>query len=272
MKFSVLSLFLICTPLIALALPVSRMQIQHEQARARFIEEQKQQRTQGSTQQKMAKSQNDVTTVPPEILNGIPMSPISEELGAPRYWTTQTGSRVMAKFKNFDRGWVVLEDKERHVFGILPKKLSETDRQFLISNWHSSWNYNERIDEMSDQLSSFASVISANKVAFDFPYEGGSHLILSLRKHPRLGNAVFISITKGQFAAESVMVRFDDQPAFQVPCSLPGDYSHDVLFLNNENRLVHELQQAHTMKIAVQFYNEGTRMFTFDVAGLIWAD
>ena len=272
MKFHVLFISLLVVPLISFAIPVSRMQAKTEQQRERFIQEHNQNRERESSSSAKNTNKDETPTIPPDVLTGTPLTQIPEALASPRYWTTKTGNRVLAKFKNFDRGWVVLENKSHQVFGVHLDKLSDTDCQLLISNWSSSWQYRESIDDISDQLISQATVISINQVNFGFPYDGGSRLVLSLRKHPRLGNAVSIGISNGQFDDQSVMVRFDDNPAFQVSCSEPSDHSSNLLFLGNHSRLVSELQRAHSMKIEVQFYGEGNRVFSFDVSGLIWTN
>jgi hypothetical protein len=44
----------------------------------------------------------------------------------------------------------------------------------------------------------------------------------------------------------------------------------DVLFLNGYKKLVERMKTAKTMKISVEFYNQGTHTFTFNVENLEW--
>ena len=138
----------------------------------------------------------------------------------------------------------------------------------------SKWAYSEEIDEMTDKKTYYAQIESENEENFEFPYHGGSHLILNLRNSPQYGKNIYIRITKGQFISgingQNIKVRFDSDNAFNVLCNEPSDYSSDVLFLTGYNKIINRLKTAKTMKISVEFFNEGTRTFTFDVENLKW--
>ena len=138
----------------------------------------------------------------------------------------------------------------------------------------SKWEYSESVDEMTDKKSYLAYIVSENEVDFEFPYNGGSRLIFTLRNSPQYGKDAFIRITKGQFISgingQNIKVRFDEDQAFNVHCNEASDYSTDILFLNNYKKIAERLKTAKTMKINVEFYNEGTRTFTFDVENLKW--
>ena len=60
------------------------------------------------------------------------------------------------------------------------------------------WNYSESTDEMGRGEVQIAFVRSSNTISLDSPYQGDQHATLSLRKHPKYGNDVYISIDKGQ--------------------------------------------------------------------------
>ena len=139
----------------------------------------------------------------------------------------------------------------------------------------TKWEYNETVDEMTDKTTYIARVISENEVDFEFPYSGGSKLFLFLRNDPQYGKDVFIKISKGQFNSsildgQKIKVRFDEDKAFDVNCNTPSDHSSDVLFLTGYRKIVDRLKTAKTMKISVEFFNEGKRTFTFDVKDLKW--
>jgi len=139
----------------------------------------------------------------------------------------------------------------------------------------SAWEYSETIDEMTDKKSYLAYVESENSVNFDFPYDGGSTLSLCLRDDPQYGKDVYIKISKGQFnsnviSGQTIKVRFDQDKPYDVRCNGSSDYSMDVLFLDGYKKLVERLKTAKTMKISVEFFNEGTRTFTFNVENLEW--
>lgn len=61
------------------------------------------------------------------------------------------------------------------------------------------WVYTSEKDEMTDKVSTYATLKSENIVDFDFPYNGGSYMTLSVRKSPKYGTDVYIHISKGQF-------------------------------------------------------------------------
>lgn len=139
----------------------------------------------------------------------------------------------------------------------------------------SSWNYFEEVDEMTDKTAYFASVTSNEAAYFDFPYEGGSYLTLTVRKSPKFGNDVYIRISQGQFKTAydgtTIKVRFDDEPQFSVSCNEASDGSSDILFLNGFNKLVGKLRNHKTMKINAEFYQEGNHTFTFNIENFEWA-
>lgn len=139
----------------------------------------------------------------------------------------------------------------------------------------SSWKYFEDVDEMTDKTAYFASVTSKEAAYFDFPYEGGSYLTLTVRKSPKFGNDVYIRISQGQFKTAydgtTIKVRFDDEPQFSVSCNEASDGSSDILFLTGFNKLVGKLKNHKTMKINAEFYQEGNHTFTFDIENFEWA-
>lgn len=143
-----------------------------------------------------------------------------------------------------------------------------------VKEAESNWEYSEYPDEMSDDTTYLASVVSENSVDFDFPYDGGSTLTLTVRKSPQYGSDIYIKISKGQFNSgiygQKIKVRFDESKAFDVNCRTASDGSSDLLFLTNYKKLVKQLKDAKVLKVSCEFWNEGTRTFTFNVEGLKW--
>lgn len=141
---------------------------------------------------------------------------------------------------------------------------------------YTGWIYSETVDEMTDKTCYMASVESENCAEFDFPYNGGSFLTFAIRDSPQYGKDMFISISKGQFNSglngEDIKIRFDSNEAFTVHCFVPSDRRHDYIFLNPRdfNKILKLLKQSKTMKINVEFFNQGSHTFTFDVEGLEW--
>ena len=138
----------------------------------------------------------------------------------------------------------------------------------------SCWYYSEETDEMTDKKAYFATVTSTNSEEFDFPYQGGARLMLTVRKSPKFGNDIYIRISKGQFHSSingtNIKVRFDDDPQFNVYCNEASDGSSDILFLSGYSKLVAQLKTHKTMKINAEFFQEGNRTFTFDISNFEW--
>ncbi len=117
-----------------------------------------------------------------------------------------------------------------------------------------------------------AQVISSNVVHFGFPYEGETHAILKLRKGSK-GQDVIFKVERGQFVSPAssgyVTVRFDDSELQEFEVGESVESTTGVLFINDEERFISQLRNANKVKIEANFYQEGRRVFDFDVAGLV---
>jgi len=136
------------------------------------------------------------------------------------------------------------------------------------------WNYDESSDAMGKGTIKYATVKSTNQIEFAFPYASPQRATLQIRKHPRYGNNAILSIERGQFICYSddcyIDARFDDGKAQRYNASEPTDNSHTVIFINNYSKFIGNLRKAHTLRIEAPFYNEGNRVFQYDVEGLEW--
>ena len=134
------------------------------------------------------------------------------------------------------------------------------------------WVYHESEDEMTSKKKKYASIDANELLHFDFPYAGGSTATLTLRKGGP--NDAFIRVSKGQFNSTvngaKVRVRFDNNAPQTFSMSEAADYSSDILFFDNPQRLIAGLKKAKTAKIQATFFNEGDHIMEFDVAGLKW--
>lgn len=133
------------------------------------------------------------------------------------------------------------------------------------------WDYSTETDEMNDSKSRFASLVSDNFIEFDFPYNGGSTMRLTVRYMKKYGTDVILRISSGQFLCSEyqgtnfVRVRFDNGAAMKFRTLEPADGSSDQLFLNNAKKFISLAEKAKTIKIEAPFYQEGNRVFTFSV-------
>lgn len=136
-----------------------------------------------------------------------------------------------------------------------------------------SWSYETEKDEMSDKLNRFASITSPDVAEFDFPYDGGQYLTLTVREMDG-SEDVLIRISDGQFHTkygdEYVLIKFDGNNPVKYSVSEPSDGSSDLLFINNDQDFISKLKKAKTLKIEAQFYNNGSRVFSFNVKGFKW--
>lgn len=138
----------------------------------------------------------------------------------------------------------------------------------------TNWVYHTTKDEMRGTEVKFATIVSANSVNFDFPYDGGSKLILTLRKN---GNKtdVMIKVSKGQILCAvrgcEASFKFDSGNIQQIKMSKPDDYASDVLFIvsdETKSKIINLLKVSNKLIIEVPFYREGKKQFTFDVNNL----
>jgi len=136
------------------------------------------------------------------------------------------------------------------------------------------WSYEDSADEMGRGRTKTASIRSMNEVEFGSPYHRPQRAWLALRIHPKYGRDVILSIERGQFLCRlegcTVTVRFDKGKAQDYSAGEPADHRTTALFIRNYDRFVASAKKAKTVYIEAQFYQEGTRVFEFEVAGLKW--
>lgn len=138
----------------------------------------------------------------------------------------------------------------------------------------SRWTYDEREDKMGRGKSKTASVQSLNQTEFDFPYNKAQRASLSLRADPKYGKDVILSLERAHFLCGfdgcTVQVRFGQGKAQSFSASEPADHSTNVLFIRNHDRFVSALKKSESVAIEADFYQEGRRVFEFDVRELKW--
>ena len=136
------------------------------------------------------------------------------------------------------------------------------------------WSYDTSTDELRGQKVYQASVDSENSVYFAAPYDGGSTLSMTVRKHPKYGQDVYFTISKGQFVCGvetcSGTINFGSGPQ-TITLGEPSDYSSDTLFVTSSPSVISHLQKAKKVIVELPFYQEGNRQFTFETkAPLVW--
>jgi hypothetical protein len=121
-----------------------------------------------------------------------------------------------------------------------------------------------------------AQIVSSNTVRFGFPYQGETRAALQLRESPEHGQDIMLRVERGQFVSsytrDFVTVRFDDGPLLKFGIGEPVDGTTGLLFIrdNVHEEFMSDLPKAKSLKIEADFYQEGRRVFEFDVRGLNW--
>lgn len=122
---------------------------------------------------------------------------------------------------------------------------------------------------MSGKAGMSASIASENMIELGFPYQGKQFGTLLVRNDPRLGRDIMFRVFKGQITCSSyscpITVRFDDGNPQTVHGNESADHDSTVVFLEGYDRLVSQMAKAKLMRIEIQFYQEGLRVFEFDV-------
>ena len=134
------------------------------------------------------------------------------------------------------------------------------------------WAYSESSEPMGRGVIKTATVSSVNEIEFDFPYRGSQRATLQLRVHPKYGKDVILSVERGQFLCRidgcSVSVRFDQGKAQTFGALEPADHSSEYLFLSGYDRFLAGTLKSSRVYIEAQFFQQGSRVFEFNVAGL----
>lgn len=138
----------------------------------------------------------------------------------------------------------------------------------------SEWYYTENEDEMGEGKNQLAQISSKNTVDLPFPYNGSQSAWIVVRSSKRLGKDVIFNIQRGQivlpYGEERVRVRFDDEPSSWYSVNKSADHSSNILFFANYKSTVRKMLDSRVMRVEVNLYQAGNRVFEFQVAGLRW--
>ncbi|RCX32095.1 hypothetical protein [Thioalbus denitrificans] len=136
------------------------------------------------------------------------------------------------------------------------------------------WSYFDREDKMGRGTIKSAVVKSLNEINLKFPYQGAQRATLLLRKHPEYGKDVILSVENGQLLCEydgcELTVRFGEGKPVKYSAAEPADFDPTTLFIRNHDRFVANTKKVDKVAVEVQFFQQGNRVFEFDVSGLQW--
>lgn len=164
--------------------------------------------------------------------------------------------------------------KERKDTDLKLRQEAESRREQVAAALGLRWQYQEWPDKMGRGTIKLATVRSLNEVEFNFPYQGPQRATLQLRIHPKYGKDVTLAIEKGQFLCGfqscQVSVRFDNGKAHNFSAVEPADHSTTMLFLRGYDRFLASARKAKKVSIEALFFQQGTRVFEFDISSLKW--
>lgn len=136
-----------------------------------------------------------------------------------------------------------------------------------------NWHVDTTTDPMTDKSIIVATLRSQNDVAFDFPYDGGSFMVMNIRKRDSKVD-VYFEISKGQFVCNEyqgtnkVMIRFDNEEAKNYITVESSTHDSDVLFIKSKsaiNEIYAKCLSSTSIKVKANFFSEGSRVFDFKV-------
>jgi hypothetical protein len=137
-----------------------------------------------------------------------------------------------------------------------------------------NWAYSEDVDKMTSEKKYFGICNSTNEVEFEFPYQGGSNLSITIRNQNNK-NEVLVSISKGQIMTSILgekyfRAKFDDNKPVYFAYNSASDGSADVVFVENVTKFISLLKSSKKLIIELEFFNAGNKLFDFSVEGLKW--
>ncbi|TBH74901.1 hypothetical protein [Aquirufa nivalisilvae] len=163
-----------------------------------------------------------------------------------------------------------LEDKKEDSVSSIEKK------EVTIDSVKENWNLSIHEDKMDNNVYRTAFCTSKNTVELNFPYNGGTNLEIWLRNGLNgQGNEVFLIVNKGQFMSsfdgeETVRMKFDNSPPISSNFSNESTGKSTTIFLSKSSSIIKRLKKSKKLIIEVDFYDNGTSQFEFDVEGLKW--
>jgi len=194
----------------------------------------------------------------------------SEQQEAKQQQAAETKSKQEAEKKRVEA--LTPEQKAEHEMKVAEERAAKEAQERREQG--IAWNYRTDTDKMSAKETRYATLRSINTVNFDFPYQGDQRATLTLRAHPRFGKDAILSVEKGQYQCGydscSVKVRFGDGGARSFGANEPDDNSSEYLFIEDYATFLANVRKVEKIYIEASFYQEGNRVFEFDVRGLDW--
>ena len=129
------------------------------------------------------------------------------------------------------------------------------------------WSYNTEFLTGLGENVVHTAAIYASKDPNDIT-DSDSKVRLVLRRHPKWGRSVYLVLDHGQFDCPpgcKVSVKFDDQPALQLPAS-KSDENKQAMFIDDEEKLRDALDQIRVVTVKTSVDGR-PRTLSFEVGG-----
>ncbi|GAB3508997.1 hypothetical protein GCM10027341_45520 [Spirosoma knui] len=132
----------------------------------------------------------------------------------------------------------------------------------------SGWRY-----ENKDGTVHKATLTSTNEFKLTYPFTGGTPVTLTIRA--KGGNTyVYLEVAKGTFTRSfqsgKARIRFDSRPPVTYALSAAANGRANIVFFDQEQRLIKQLKTARTMSVQLQFAGQNQSELRFNTAGLRW--
>lgn len=139
----------------------------------------------------------------------------------------------------------------------------------IFSTTASAWSISTEKDPMSGKTATYATLSSSNSLSLGFPYSGRNYGQLVVRRHPKYGLDVLVSIEKGQTLCRSyepcqVAVKFDDKPPMRFSGYPPESMDSTTIFLSPESKFITNASKAKRILVQFQVYREGDQILEFN--------
>jgi hypothetical protein len=116
--------------------------------------------------------------------------------------------------------------------------------------------------------------LSSNIINLQSPYDGLQNAKLTIRKSPRFGKDVYLSIERGQIVLpydnERIRIKFDDENSRWYGASQTSDHSSNLVFLTDYKTIVRKLLNSKIVRIELTLFQSGNHVLEFDTEGLLW--
>ena len=154
--------------------------------------------------------------------------------------------------------------------------LDKAEKQLTVTEQKATqkprWEKATYEDKMTNNVKEVLSLRSLNAAEFDFPYKksGGSYLTLSFRKNGNEFDA-YLSIDRGQMMCNRLSCVFNmrigdgEITTWEGSSSTTGD--SDIMFAIDPKALESIIKTSNQIRISMEFYKAGSRVFEFDVSG-----